>query len=303
MAEWLSLTHLFVNNCRENHRKKGENVTEFCTLRCFLTSKVRDFFFIQNSWKCDPHHVSTIWQRNKSMGRKEKKKVHSQNSLAVEWLGLFFFFFSVWKRNCRKLALSLLRVQVQSLAGELRSLYSLTSAFLRIHELRTFIESTQAHCLHCLSHGQHQRVDQSHPSSSVITDITQAFSVCQALGYQLCWIMIFLFFTTIKTHFAGKETKRGRGYLAMKNMTGPGLRLWQGNKPQSTHCQSWLVQVYLKVGSWAWHWCPLLCCTNPSGGTHHNGRVALQNTFFLFTNSMQIWAPPMIRTLLWILKI
>ena len=121
-----------------------------------------------------------------------------------------FFFFSVWKRNCRKLALSLLRVQVQSLAGELRSLYSLTSAFLRIHELRTFIESTQAHCLHCLSHGQHQRVDQSHPSSSVITDITQAFPVCQALGYQLCWIMIFLFFTTIKTHFAGKETKRER---------------------------------------------------------------------------------------------
>ena len=143
----------------------------------------------------------------------EKKKKESPfPKFPGSWMvRTFFFFFSVWKRNCRKLALSLLRAQVQSLVGELRSLYSLTSAFLRIHELRTFIESTQAHCLHCLSHGQHQRVDQSHPSNSVITDITQAFLVCQALGYQLCWIMIFSFLYNNKnSHFAGKETKRER---------------------------------------------------------------------------------------------
>ena len=191
-----------MNNYRESHRKKGENVTGFCTLRCFLASKVRDLFFIQNSWKCDPHHVSTSWQRNKSMGRKKKKESPFPKLPGSQMAGTFFlsfFFFSVWKRNCRKLALSLMRVQVQSLVGELRSLHPLTSAFSRIHELGTFIESTQAHCLYCLSHGQHQRVDESHPSSSVITGITQAFPVWQALCYQLCWIMIFLFFTTIKT--------------------------------------------------------------------------------------------------------
>ena len=53
----------------------------------------------------------------------------------------------------------------------------------------------------------------------------------------------------------------------MRNKTGPGLRLRQGNKAQSTHCPPWLVPIPLKVGSWAWHWCPLLCCRNPSGRT------------------------------------
>ena len=31
-----------LNSCGENYKKKGENVSEFCTLRCFVISKVKE---------------------------------------------------------------------------------------------------------------------------------------------------------------------------------------------------------------------------------------------------------------------
>ena len=60
-----------MNNCRENHRKKGENVAEFCTLKCFLKSKVRDFFL----YRIPENVTPTLWaQSDKEIKVWEEKK-------------------------------------------------------------------------------------------------------------------------------------------------------------------------------------------------------------------------------------
>ena len=237
---------------------------------------------------------------------KKRKKVHSQNSLAVKWLGLSFFIFFFF--FCMKKKLQKVSTFTDEGPGSIpgwgtkiptpSDICILKNSWIRdIHRVHTSPLSILPFSWPAPKSRRKPSIQFSnnrhYPSFSCVAGTV----LPTLLNYDFSFL-----YNNKNSHFAGKETKGERGYLAMRNMTGPGLRLWQGNYPQSTHCQSWLIQTYLKMGSWAWYWCPLLCCTNPSGRTHHSGRVALQNIFVLFTNSMQIWAPPVIQTLLWILK-
>ena len=187
------------------------------------------------------------------MGRKKKRKVHSPNSLTSEWLGLRTFTaedpgsIPGWGTKIPTPA----------------DICILKNSWIKdIHGVHTSPLSTLPFSWPAPKSRPKPSIQFSnnwhYPSFYCVPDtVLPTF-----LNYDFSFL-----YNSKNPHFVDKETKEERSYLAMRNKTGPGLRLRQGDKAQSTHCPSWLVPVPLKVGSWGWHWCPLLCCRNPSGGT------------------------------------